>query len=69
KQINEVEAMRLQASFNDGVRGLMQYWVKTMRDDAAALLHCTIDNSNDMVDKVEITNTTTNPVNTKAVTA
>lgn len=69
KQINEVEAMRLQASFSDGVRGLMQYGVKTLRDDAAALLHCTIDNSNEMIDKVEITNTTANPVNTKEVAA
>lgn len=39
KQINKTEAMRLENSFADGVRGLLKYGFKVLRDDAIAILH------------------------------
>lgn len=69
KQLSEIEAMRLQGSFADGIRGLCQYGAKVLREDAIAVLHCTIGTQEDVSPaKVEITNTPANPVNTKAVT-
>ncbi|MEG1536988.1 MAG: phage capsid protein [Eubacterium sp.] len=66
KQLDEVEAMRLQDSFSDGIRGLCQYGAKVLRDDAIAVLHCTIGTQADIpATKVEVTNTVGNPVNTK----
>lgn len=38
KQIDEVEAMRLQNAFADGVRGLVVYGLKTLRDNSIAKL-------------------------------
>lgn len=42
KQIDKTEAMRLQGSFSDGVRGLVQYGAKALQPDGIALLHYTI---------------------------
>ena len=39
KQIDKVEALRLESSFSDGVRGLVQYGVKTLRPNAIGVLH------------------------------
>ena len=39
KQIDEVEAMRLQTAFKDGVRGLVQYGVKTLQGEGIAVLN------------------------------
>lgn len=69
KQLDEMEAMRLQTSFADGVRGLCMYGSKVLRDDAIAVLYYDIIPTDQVVPtKVEITNTTDNPVNTKEVT-
>ncbi|MEG0180955.1 MAG: phage capsid protein [Peptostreptococcaceae bacterium] len=68
KQIDEVEAMRLQTAFADGIRGLCMYGSKVLREEAIAVLHYTVGTVDDIPPtKVEITNTTSNPVNTKAV--
>lgn len=42
KQIDEVEAMRLQGAFADGIRGLVQYGVKTLQSEGIAVLNYTI---------------------------
>lgn len=42
KQIDEMEAMRLQSSFADGIRGLCVYDSVVLRDDAMAVLHYNI---------------------------
>lgn len=42
KQIDKTEAMRLQASFSDGVRGLVQYGVKTLQGEGVAVLNYSI---------------------------
>lgn len=39
KQIDKTEALRLENAFADGVRGLMKYGFKVLRDDAIAILH------------------------------
>ena len=39
KQIDEVEAMRLQNAFKDGIRGLVQYGVKTLLPEGIAVLN------------------------------
>ena len=39
KQIYETEAMRLQDSFSDGIRGLVQYGVKTLQGEGIAVLN------------------------------
>jgi hypothetical protein len=36
----EMEAIRLQDSFADGVRGLLLYGAKVIRPNAMAVLHC-----------------------------
>lgn len=38
KQIDKTEAMRLQGSFSDGIRGLVQYGVKTLQGEGIAVL-------------------------------
>ncbi|PNT94153.1 hypothetical protein [Clostridium thermosuccinogenes] len=43
KQIDELEAMRLQTSFADGVRGLCVYDAVALRDDAIAVLYYNIN--------------------------
>lgn len=77
KQLDEMEAMRLQSSFADGVRGLCMYGSKVLRDDAIAVLFYNVVPTDQLVPtkveivnektKVEITNDTSNPVNTKEV--
>ena len=42
KQIDEIEAMRLQTAFKDGVRGLVVYGAKVLQADGLALLHYSI---------------------------
>ncbi|WP_018923857.1 phage capsid protein [Salsuginibacillus kocurii] len=43
EQINEVEAMRLQDKFADGVRGLMVYGAVVKRPEALATLNATVE--------------------------
>lgn len=69
KQLDEMEAMRLQNSFADGVRGLCMYGSKVLRDDAIAVLYYNaVPTDQTTPTKVEITNSASNPVNTKEVT-
>lgn len=42
KQIDKIEAMRLQDSFSDGIRGLVNYGVKTLQPEGIAVLNYTI---------------------------
>lgn len=70
KQLDELEAMRLQNSFADGIRGLCMYGSKVLRDEAIAVLFYNVIPTDQIAPtKVEIANTTSNPVNTKEVTA
>ena len=70
KQINEVEAMRLQNKFADGIRGLCVYGDKVLRDDASAALYFEVGTAADADPiNVKITNDTKSPVNTKEVSA
>lgn len=70
KQIEEMEAMRLQNKFADGIRGLCVYGHKVLREDASAALYYEVGTSADVDPiNVKITNDTKNPVNTKEVTA
>lgn len=39
KQIDKIEAMRLQDSFSDGIRGLVNYGVKTLQPEGVAVLN------------------------------
>lgn len=68
KQLDEIEAMRLQSKFADGIRGLCMYGQKLLRDDASAVLFYEVGTAAD-VDPINVlvANTTQNPVNTKAV--
>lgn len=69
KQLDEMEAMRLQNSFADGVRGLCMYGSKVLREDAIAVLYYNAVPTDQVTPtKVEIANTKENPVNTKEVT-
>ena len=43
KQLDKTEAMRLETSFSDGVRGLAQYGVTTLRAEAKVVLHYTLE--------------------------
>ncbi len=68
KQINEMEAMRLQSKFADGIRGLCVYGDKVLRDDASAALYFEVGTAADVEPiNVKITNDTKTPVNTKEV--
>lgn len=70
KQIEEMEAMRLQNKFADGIRGLCVYGHKVLRDDASAALYYEVGTAADIDPiNVKITNDTKSPVNTKEVTA
>ena len=42
KQLDEIEAMRLEGDFADGVRGLAQYGVKTLQGEGIAVLNYSI---------------------------
>lgn len=70
KQIEEMEAMRLQDKFADGIRGLCVYGHKVLREDASAALYYELGTAADIDPiNVKITNDTKSPVNTKEVTA
>lgn len=70
KQIEEMEAMRLQNKFADGIRGLCVYGHKVLREDASAALYYEVGTAADIDPiNVKITNDTKSPVNTKEVTA
>lgn len=43
KQVNEMEAMRLQNAFADGIRGLTVYDAVVLRDEAIAILYYTLE--------------------------
>lgn len=69
KQLDEMEAMRLQSAFADGIRGLCMYGDKVLRDDASVALYFEIGTAADVEPiNVAITNTEANPVHTKEVT-
>ena len=60
KQINKVEAVRLQDSFADGVKGLCKYGAKVLREEAIAVLHYKLGTPADETPtRVEVTNTVT----------
>lgn len=68
KQLEEMEAMRLQSKFADGIRGLCVYGDKVLRDDASVALYYEIGTSaDDAPVSVVISNTDKNPVHTKEV--
>lgn len=70
KQIEKMEAMRLQDKFADGIRGLCVYGHKVLREDASAALYYEVGTAADIDPiNVKITNDTKSPVNTKEVTA
>lgn len=54
KQIEEMEAMRLQNKFADGIRGLCVYGHKVLRDDASAALYYEVGTAAD-VDPINVT--------------
>lgn len=64
-QLSEMEAMRLQNAFADGIRGLEMYGAKVLRDNAIALLHYSVVPTDETVQtvKVEVANAPENPVN------
>lgn len=68
KQLDEMEAMRLQSSFADGIRGLCKYGHKVLRNDASVALYYELGTAAD-VDPINVVvaNTEANPVATKAV--
>ncbi|SCJ39247.1 Uncharacterised protein [Anaerotruncus sp. 2789STDY5834896] len=65
KQLNEMEAMRLEGSFADGVRGLMVYGTGVLRDKSAVTAQ--IEYVDEPATQVNVINTTAAPVNTKEV--
>lgn len=68
KQLEEMEAMRLQSKFADGIRGLCVYGDKVLREDASVALHYEIGTSaDDAPISVLVSNTDKNPVHTKTV--
>jgi len=70
KQLDEMEAMRLQSAFADGVRGLCMYGAKELRTEAIVTLFYEVVPTEDMVQtvKVEVTNSENNPIPTKEAT-
>ncbi len=64
KQIDKVEAMRLESSFSDGVRGLMKYGFTRLRDNAVVVLHYDLGAEPDPIGVV-VKNDDDNPVITK----
>lgn len=70
KQLDEMEAMRLQTAFADGIRGLCMYGSKVLRSEAIAVLYYEIGTAADIEPiNVKVANTAADPVNTKEVTA
>ncbi len=69
KQLSEMEAMRLQTSFADGIRGLCKYGAKVLLGEAIVVCNYEIGTAaDDVPTKVTIANTAEDPVNTKEVT-
>lgn len=67
KQLDEMEAMRLQGSFADGIRGLCMYGAKELRTEAIAVMYYTVVPTNQAMKtvRVEVANTEDNPIPTK----
>ncbi|WP_041137853.1 hypothetical protein [Beduini massiliensis] len=67
KQLDEMEAMRLQTSFADGIRGLCMYGSKELRTDAIAVMYYTVVPTDQAMKtvRVEVANTEENPIPTK----
>lgn len=67
KQLDEMEAMRLQASFADGIRGLCMYGAKELRTEAIAVMYYEVVPTDQAMKtvKVEVANTADNPIPTK----
>ncbi|UZP02297.1 hypothetical protein JW813_11255 [Clostridium botulinum] len=65
KQLDEMEAMRLQNAFADGIRGLCMYGSKVLREEAIAVLNYEVGTDTD-IDPINVN--VTNTVNTKTVT-
>lgn len=70
KQLDEMEAMRLQSAFADGIRGLCMYGSKVLREEAIAVLYYEIGTAAD-IDPINVlvANTEANPVHTKEAAA
>lgn len=70
KQLDELEAMRLQGAFADGIRGLCMYGAKELRTEAIAVMYYEVIPTEEAVRtvKVEVTNTEDKPVITKDIT-
>jgi hypothetical protein len=51
-KFDKIEAMRLQDSFSDGIRGLVNYGVKTLQPEGVAVLN--YENSNCLVNKYRV---------------
>lgn len=67
KQIDEIEAMRLQGSFADGIRGLMVHGAKVLCPESVAILNYQIGTASDMpAQKVEVANVVKTQVVTEA---
>ena len=70
KQLSEMEAMRLQSAFADGVRGLCRYGAKVLIPEAIAVLNYEVGTAaDDEPINVKVANTQADPVHTKEVTA
>lgn len=67
KQLDEMEAMRLQSSFADGIRGLCMYGSKELRTEAIAVMYYTVVPTDQAMKtvRVEVANTEENPIPTK----
>lgn len=65
KQLDEMEAMRLQSSFADGIRGLCMYGSKVLREEAIVVLYYELGTASD-VEPINVA--VTNTVKTEAVT-
>lgn len=70
KQLDEMEAMRLQDAFADGIRGLCMYGAKVLREEAVAVLYYELGTAADIEPiNVMVANTEDNPVHTKETTS
>ncbi|NCB99950.1 MAG: hypothetical protein EOM34_04605 [Clostridia bacterium] len=70
KQLDEMEAMRLQGAFADGIRGLCMYGDKVLRTDASVALYYEVGTAADVDPiNVRVANTEADPVHTKPATA
>lgn len=70
KQLDEMEAMRLQTAFADGIRGLCMYGSKVLREEAVAILYYELGTAADIDPiNVRVANTEADPVHTKSATA